>query len=191
MVAATKYTEDAILDCAAIEIASAGLGETSVASIARKLGAPSGSIYHRFPSKAHLIGALWARTARRYGESLEEILLNSTKEELAHKVVDFAFEWSENHADEVHLLTRHRLEDFKVGDWPQEVLDLISEKNQLMTGMVDQAANLHGVDTTDMGFAVLDIPSAAARRAALSDDERQSSKLRSAAIRAVDALINS
>lgn len=97
MVAATKYTEEAILDATAAEIASAGFGRASVASIARALGAPSGSLYHRFPSKKHLIGALWTRTARRYAASLSHALQTTHPDELAERIVGHTFDWVASH----------------------------------------------------------------------------------------------
>ena len=92
MVAATKYTEEQILDAAATLVADAGLESVSVAAIARVVGAPSGSIYHRFASRKHLLGALWVRTTTLYARSLAEVLRASTREEFAGRIVNHTFD---------------------------------------------------------------------------------------------------
>ena len=87
MPAPAKFTRDEILDAAVEQIAAAGFSGASVASIARSIGAPSGSIYHRFASREHLIGALWVRTASRYGDSLGDVIEATAKAELAKVIV--------------------------------------------------------------------------------------------------------
>lgn len=169
MVAATKYTEDAILDATAAEIASAGFDATSVASIARTLGAPSGSIYHRFPSKKHLIGALWTRTARRYAASLSDALGTTQRIDLPARIVDHTFDWVASHPIEASLLMQFRTEDFTAGDWPPEIIAAIEDTNSQLAHRLLSAAQLHSVDPLDMTLATIDIPAAAARRAILTD----------------------
>ncbi len=168
MVAATKYTESAILDATAAEIASAGFDRASVASVARALGAPSGSLYHRFPSKKHLIGALWIRTARRYSGSLSSALETTTTEDLPQRIIDHTFDWVASYPLEANLLMQFRTEDFTAGDWPPDVIAEIEETNNQLAQHVAGAARRHGVDPLDMLLAAVDIPAAAARRAILA-----------------------
>lgn len=169
MVAATKYTEDAILDAAATEIAAAGFDRASVSSIARSLGAPSGSLYHRFPSKKHLIGALWTRTARRYAASLNNALQTTQPGDLPRQIVDHTFDWVASHTDEANLLMQFRTEDFTAGDWPPEVIAAIAETNEQLAQQIVTIAELHHVNPIDMTLATIDIPAAAARRALLAN----------------------
>lgn len=168
MVAATKYTESAILDATAAEIAAAGFDRASVASVARSLGAPSGSLYHRFPSKKHLIGALWTRTARRYATSLSSALETTKTEELPRRIVDHTFEWVANHPLEANLLMQFRTEDFTAEDWPPEITADIEETNSQLAEHIASAARTHHVGPVDMMLAAIDIPAAAARRAILT-----------------------
>ncbi len=171
MVAATKYTESEILDATAVEIATAGFDAASVASIARSLGAPSGSIYHRFPSKKHLIGGLWVRTARRYAASLSTALEATKLRELAAQIVDHTFAWVSAHPHEAALLMQFRTEDFTPSDWPPEVVADIEATNHRLAQQLLGAAEIHDVDPIDMTMAAIDIPAAAARRAILTRPE--------------------
>ncbi len=189
VVAATKYTKDAILDAAAIELASSGFESASVASIARSLGAPSGSIYHRFPSKKHLIGELWIRTATRYGDSLSTALTTTSTVELAVHIVDHTFDWVDTHPTEAALLMQFRTEDFTPGDWPDEVVAAIQEVNSRLANNVLVAAQQHGIDPVDMMLATIDIPAAAARRSLLLADPAITARLRNRTVGLVNSLV--
>ena len=60
-----RFTEDSILDGAARAVEKHG-GKVTIAQIAAEVGAPTGSIYHRFPSRDHLLIRLWLRAIRRF-----------------------------------------------------------------------------------------------------------------------------
>ena len=59
MVRLNRFDDEAFID-AAIGLAAEG-GPATVAAIARRVGAPNGSIYHRFESRAALLGIAWNR----------------------------------------------------------------------------------------------------------------------------------
>ncbi len=65
---APKFTHDGILDATAQEILQRGAAVT-IGDVSRRLGAPSGSIYHRFPSREELLVRLWLRSVRRFHEA--------------------------------------------------------------------------------------------------------------------------
>lgn len=64
-----KFTPDQILD-AARDAAVEHWRDTTIAHVAERVGAPVGSIYHRFPSRDALFGSLWARSIRRFHQGL-------------------------------------------------------------------------------------------------------------------------
>lgn len=64
-----KFTADQILD-AARDAAVEHWRDTTIAHVAERVGAPVGSIYHRFPSRDALFGSLWARSIRRFHQGL-------------------------------------------------------------------------------------------------------------------------
>lgn len=64
-----KFTADDILDGAARAIAEHGPGAT-IAQVSAEIGAPVGSIYHRFPSREHLLASLWIRAIGRFQAGL-------------------------------------------------------------------------------------------------------------------------
>ncbi|WP_188545597.1 TetR/AcrR family transcriptional regulator [Rhodococcoides trifolii] len=60
-----KFSVDQILDAAAAACAE-HWRDTTIAHVARAVGAPTGSIYHRFESRDALFGALWLRSIDRF-----------------------------------------------------------------------------------------------------------------------------
>ncbi|MEH3155979.1 MAG: helix-turn-helix domain containing protein [Gordonia paraffinivorans] len=67
-----KFTVEEIVD-GARDVALERWREATVADVAARVGAPVGSIYHRFPSRDALFGAAWARAIRRFHAGLIEV----------------------------------------------------------------------------------------------------------------------
>lgn len=67
------YTRDQILD-AAVEAAHARGHAATVADVTTRLGGPSGSVYHRFPSRQSLFVAAWIRCVRQFHATLPSAL---------------------------------------------------------------------------------------------------------------------
>lgn len=65
---APKFTHDGILDATAQEVLQRGAAVT-IGDVSQRLGAPSGSIYHRFASREELLVRLWLRSVRRFHEA--------------------------------------------------------------------------------------------------------------------------
>jgi AcrR family transcriptional regulator len=61
-----RYNTDVLLDAAAAILAADGPAAVTMSAVARATGAPSGSMYHRFPTRAALCGQLWLRTQERF-----------------------------------------------------------------------------------------------------------------------------
>src|SRR5690349_15476626 len=72
-----RYDTDGLLDAAAVILASAGPMAVTMSAVARATGAPSGSMYHRFPTRAALCAQLWLRTHERFHKELMEALRGS------------------------------------------------------------------------------------------------------------------
>ena len=51
-----RFTRDELLDAAAALLAADGPSAVAMSVVARAVGAPSGSMYHRFPTRAALCG---------------------------------------------------------------------------------------------------------------------------------------
>ena len=61
MVRLAKFTETQFIDSAIDVAAQCGIGAVSMAAIAIRAGAPIGSVYHRFDSRATILARAWLR----------------------------------------------------------------------------------------------------------------------------------
>ena len=62
----SKFSEAQIIDATAALVAGGGPGAATIGAIGALLDAPSGSIYHRFPSRDTLLGRLWLSKAASF-----------------------------------------------------------------------------------------------------------------------------
>jgi AcrR family transcriptional regulator len=59
MVRTARFSEDSFIDAAIALVAEGGPGAATMHAIARRVGAPTGSIYHRFESRSAILGIAW------------------------------------------------------------------------------------------------------------------------------------
>ncbi|MGI8552143.1 MAG: TetR family transcriptional regulator [Dehalococcoidia bacterium] len=66
MARSAHYDQERILDAALQTASRTGPRAASIAALAAAIGAPTGSIYHRFRSRDLLMAELWLRTVERF-----------------------------------------------------------------------------------------------------------------------------
>lgn len=155
-----KFDQDRILDAALAVTAEAGPGAATIAAIAERLGAPSGSIYHRFGSRDLLLATLWVRTVRRFQRGYIEALTRGDAEAAALHTP----RWCREHPDEAAVLVLHRRQDL-ASAWPAELAgDLDGLNGRFLEALDAFAADRPGVDRERLLFATVDVPYGAVRR---------------------------
>ena len=179
-----KYSDSKILDATAAEIVESGLDGASVAQVAKRLGAPSGSVYHRYPSRKHLLGALWVRTLSRYHDALEQATLQPEADDLAQRAIAGVFDWIGKNPVDSHLLTKFRTDDLVNNDWPTDIRISVSDENQRLADITNRVATARNINPLDAIMALVDFPAAAARRAEVFDNDvvTDAIQLRTAAV---------
>jgi AcrR family transcriptional regulator len=163
-----KFDIDRILDAAALIVAEAGLSQTTVAGIAELLGAPSGSIYHRFESKDLLLAQLWIRTVRRAQEGFIAALSVDQLDEAALNAALHIPRWSRRHLSDASVLLLYRREDL-AERWPDELgAELSTLNGRIERAIREFAHRLFGqvtaADLQKVTFSLVDVPYAACRR---------------------------
>lgn len=69
-----KFDEVQILNAAAKLVAARGPAAATMSAIGAAIGAPNGSIYHRFQSRDELLGQLWLSKAKRFQDRWAEAI---------------------------------------------------------------------------------------------------------------------
>jgi AcrR family transcriptional regulator len=102
-------------------VADRGPQAVTVADLAREAGAPTGSIYHRYRSREHLLAELWMEVVEGFQAGFVGKLAQASDVEGAVGTARFMASWSREHPLETRLLLLHHRQDFVTGEWPEDL----------------------------------------------------------------------
>ncbi|MBX2802107.1 MAG: TetR/AcrR family transcriptional regulator [Myxococcales bacterium] len=163
-----KFDEDQILDAA---LALFARGPVTASGVARELGAPSGSVYYRFASRAHLLAALWLREVQAFQDAFVAQLPPGDATVDVPQLAIWLVQWVRAHPVRARLLLLHRREDLIEGPFPTELSQRATAlRDQLDAAMRDLAARWPGgpAEPSTVQFVLTGIPGAAVRPALVS-----------------------
>lgn len=101
-------------------VAERGPLAMTVAALAKEIGAPTGSIYHRYRSRDQLLAELWMEVVEAFQAAFVATLARATDIDGAVAAARFMVSWTCEHPLEARLLLLHRRQDFMAGAWPGE-----------------------------------------------------------------------
>jgi AcrR family transcriptional regulator len=154
-----KFSEDQILDAALAITVERGPGAVTMAAIAARLGAPVGSLYHRFGSRDLLLATLWIRCVRRFQEGFVTAAASGDVEAAALHTP----KWCRRHPDEAAVLLLYRREEL-AARWPAELGGELKDLNTRASAELTALAAARSIDYERLAFAVVDVPYGAVRR---------------------------
>ncbi|MEU3877766.1 MULTISPECIES: TetR/AcrR family transcriptional regulator [Streptomyces] len=153
-----RFDTDQLLDAAVHLAATSGPAAVTMSAVAKTVGAPSGSVYHRFPSRTVLLAEVWLRTVERFQHGYVRALDESPAAAARHVVA-----WSRTHPQEATVLL-YGPHDFGRTDWPPEYARRADDGNARIRAALTA---LTGNDPAafDRAFlALIDLPLAVVRR---------------------------
>ena len=155
-----RFTLDELLDAAAALLAADGPAAVSMSAVARAANAPSGSMYHRFPTRAALCGELWIRTEERLHAGMRAALATSQEPQTrCVAAARFTVQWCRDHPVEAQVLLTGA-DALGEADWPDE---MTSRRKRLHSTLRRMLAGMPS-DLDRVNAAVIDIPYAVVRR---------------------------
>jgi AcrR family transcriptional regulator len=160
-----KFSQMDFLSAAQTIAAAQGPAAVTIASIAARLGAPTGSFYHRFASRDVVLGELWLRTVLDFQEGIGAAL--DAGDGLRAALHTPA--WVRAHPDNARLLLMYDRRDFVQGEWPQELRERVAEMTERMeAGSRQRARVIFGEDGWEevrlAQFLIAEVPVAAVRQ---------------------------
>lgn len=162
-----KYEADQILDTAALLVGERGPSALSIAGVAERLGAPTGSIYHRFGSRDILAASLWLRAVESFQAGFGVALVHRDPRTAARLGAAHVLTWSRENLEAATLLLLYRSSDFVSGGWPSELEKRNAQQrasvSEAMEGLCVRLAVSTKPDRRRVTFAVVDIPYGAVR----------------------------
>lgn len=130
-----RFTTEQILDAAAAAVHEHWRAAT-VAHVTTLLGAPSGSIYHRFASRDALFASTWVRAVRRYHAQFDEIATITDPIEAIVETGMLIPRFCRDHPQDARVLTVFRYRDLET-DPPtgleEDVRDLNAPVSRLLS----------------------------------------------------------
>lgn len=163
------YSCEQIIDATARVAAERGPAGTSVAQISQTLGAPTGSIYHRFASRSVLLGEVWLQAATSFQDGFAERLDGANPQTAGLAAVRYVPQRVREQPQEARILLLHRREDFLESEWPAPMVERAKAlHSQLSKGLRKFCRRLSGrADAKSLRvvtFALAEAPLAAVKR---------------------------
>jgi AcrR family transcriptional regulator len=160
-----KFSQMDFLTAAQAIAAAEGPAAVTIASISARLGAPTGSFYHRFASRNVVLGELWRGKVLDFREGISAAL--DAGDGLRAALHTPA--WVRAHPDNARLLLMYDRKDFVQGEWPEELRERVAEMTQRMeAGSLRQARVIFGEDGREevrlAQFLISEVPVAAVRQ---------------------------
>jgi AcrR family transcriptional regulator len=165
----TKHDPTQILNAAASLVAAGGPSAATIAAIGTMIGAPSGSIYHRFRTRDELLGRLWLTKAKAFQDRWTAALQQSDARRAGLEAALSLPRAVRDDFQGARIMLLYRREDFLGQGWPPE-MQREAERlgKQVKDALADIARRLFGRNTMSARhvatFAVLDLPFSAVRR---------------------------
>ena len=166
----TKFTESQILDAAAAIIAAAGPAAATMSAIGTAIGAPSGSLYHRFRTRDELLGRLGLEKAAYFQDRFAAALESTADPVEAGLRAALALPRAvRDDFTAARVMLLHRREDFLGEGWPDDMRRVAEQLGrQIEQALSDITKRLFGeaskAGRQTASFALFDVPYAAVRR---------------------------
>ncbi|WP_119286635.1 TetR/AcrR family transcriptional regulator [Streptomyces sp. YIM 130001] len=162
-----QYDSDRLLDAALELAAGAGPPAVTMAAVAKAAGAPSGSVYHRFPSRTALLAELWLRTVEDFQEGwLAALSGPSDPAASAAAGARHVVAWSRGHRPSAAVLL-YGTEDYGRADWSEPHLRRAKQgHDQVHTALraLGKSLGLQGkLEWDQLTLAVVELPLAVVR----------------------------
>jgi len=158
-----KYDKQSIATATLELVAEGGPRAATVSAIADRLGAPTGSIYHRYGSRDLLLAELWMAVVEGYQDGFVAAIDGVDAVESAVRAALYMPGWVRGHMNEARLLLLHRREHFVGGAWPDELVQRADAlKEQMVRVLKGYSRRRFGAVTRAnlqrSRFALLDVP---------------------------------
>jgi AcrR family transcriptional regulator len=159
------FNNEQFVDAALKIAAGQGPAAVTMASVAGEIGAPVGSVYHRFLSRDTLLAEVWLRVIFSFQGEFLQLLKKGAGLEAAL----YTPYWVRSHPAEARILLLYRREELVRGGWPDEVKErALRMKRDLDYGIRDYVVRTFGKYDQDVAactlFTLIDVPYAAVIR---------------------------
>jgi AcrR family transcriptional regulator len=160
---AARFQREQIAAATLRLVADRGPQAVTIAAVAQEVGAPTGSIYHRYAGRSQLLAELWMDVVEAFQAQFVASLAAARDADGAAKAARSMAGWTREHPLKARLLLLHRRQDFCPGEWPPELVDRAKAlEPQLGAALAAFARRAFGRSNADLmlrlRYALLDAP---------------------------------
>lgn len=155
---------------AALELAAgAGVQSVNVTALTQRLGAPTGSFYHRYDSRATLLGELWLGVVEEFQQGWSAALQGETAHAAGLSAALFTPRWCRSQPLKAAVLALHHRREFDREQWSTALRSRERRAaRELSAGLAQFLRRLYKGKPTQAQqalarFALIDAPLAAVR----------------------------
>ncbi|MFG2891271.1 TetR/AcrR family transcriptional regulator [Streptomyces sp. NPDC048248] len=163
-----RFDTHQLLDAAVRQAAASGPAGVTMSAVAKEVGAPSGSVYHRFAGRTALLAEMWLRTVENFQEGYFKALeANPDPRRAGCAAARHVVAWSRAHPQQAALLL-YGAQDFGRADWSEEHRHRADRGNQRVRNAAASLAAALGAKgpqaTERVALALVDLPLSLVRR---------------------------
>jgi AcrR family transcriptional regulator len=161
-----KFAAGDFVDAAIALILAGGPGAATATAVAQAVGAPSGSVYHRFPTRRDLLAEAWLTPVRRFQDDFLPVLAaDGDPVGTGISAARHVLRWSADHQEAAALLARYSRSDLVSADCSAAVLAEADALDRRAAEALDGfLARFPAGDRARVRLAVIDAPLALVRR---------------------------
>ncbi|MGS2807888.1 TetR/AcrR family transcriptional regulator [Nocardia sp. MW-W600-9] len=167
------YSVDALVAAAAELFAAGGARALTMSAVARALGAPSGSVYHRFPDRPALLAAVWLHTVRDFQAGYLRTIGGEPTSAAAIRAGEWIVDWCRERPASAAVL-HAGVQAFAPDLWSAESRRELESLHDTQAGeikrLVGRVSTDAGLPAEQAQFAMFDLPLAVVRRHLITGD---------------------
>ncbi|MGC0421627.1 TetR/AcrR family transcriptional regulator [Embleya sp. AB8] len=165
-----RFDTNQLLDAAVRLAAMSGPAGVTMSAVAKEVGAPSGSVYHRFAGRTALLAEVWLRTVESFQEGYFKALeadIDIDAQRAGRAAARHVVAWSRAHPQEAAVLL-YGAEDFGRADWSEEYVHRAERGNHRVRTALESLTAALGSEspqaTERVAIALIDLPLSLVRR---------------------------
>ncbi len=159
-----RFTQGDFIRAALELLSEQGLNGVTMAGIAERIGAPVGSVYHRFASREILLAELWVELIESFQSGFIKVLESGN----GQKAALYTLKWIRKHPNQARVFLLYRREQLITGNWPEGVKDrvekLMEDLNESLKVYTQQLfGKASQKNLARVAFCLIHVPTSAAR----------------------------
>lgn len=162
-----KYDTQEMLDAAVRLAAESGPAALTMSAVGAAMGAPSGSMYHRFAGRPALLAEVWLRAVAAFQTGYVDALGTADPHAAAVAAARHVVEWSRANPAYTAILS-YSPTDFGSSDWPDDAVARLEATNRRTVRAIRALARRLGAtnraDMDKVTVVVFDLPYGLVRR---------------------------